>query len=614
MLHIHWDDRIFGRSGNPEVDKIVLSSILEKIEDFKTRGGIVIWTIHNRVPHKIRNLETFHVARHNLCRLANLIHVHADHAKAHLIDTYRAPSKKIWVNPHPSYLGAYEPEDVTLNRVMPRLNARSFLLFGMFRDIEVLQDVVNAAQKLSLKNRGFHLRMYGRAFKDQMSILNALADNPNADIRTVRVPDREVPEIFANSQVFLAPNRKVFTSGSVMLALTFGLPVIGPNIRQLRETTPLACHKLLYDPASPHGLEESMNMLIDMKDDELESYRHECIEFSKQRSPSTIGNLFRETINRVSDIDSPRTRTSVKRDARASVNALKQTALKNVLGKAGLIHITDIGVNPMGSDPPYKTLYEQGAVVLTGFDPQANTLETLHAHRNSQDTFLPYAVGDGKNHDLKVYNGSGLTSLLRVRRNTLFFLMGLKKAARHLDTVPVKTKRLEDISEIQEIDMLKIDVQGAEPMIIRHGVEKLKSTVAIHAEVNFFPLYDGQPGLGELDSLLRKQGFYPHSFYHTVKRSVHSKYLHELKNPNPTHLLDGDLIYFRDLSDAARLSNDQLRKLALISDGIYGFFDFTLRCIDELEKRNQVNVDAIPEYIECLNRTPEAEPTELAKA
>jgi beta-1,4-mannosyltransferase len=116
-------------------------------------------------------------------------------------------------------------------------------------------------------------------------MLRLLNTNPNIDLRTDRIPDEEIPEIFGASHVFLAPYQSMFTSGSVMLALTFGLPIIGPNIRELRETTPEACHDLLYDPASPRGLIRSMLQFIEMSDTDLRKVRMACFEFAKERGP-----------------------------------------------------------------------------------------------------------------------------------------------------------------------------------------------------------------------------------------------------------------------------------------------------------------------------------------
>lgn len=277
-------------------------------------------------------------------------------------------------------------------------------------------------------------------------------------------------------------------------------------------------------------------------------------------------------------------------------------ALCRILDDDDPLQVLDVGANPMHFDTPYKALHDLGSVTVTGFDPQKDTLKQLQSDSPDQDRFLPYAIGDGAAHQLNIYQGSGLTSLLQIRRATLFFMLGLKRAARLVGTETFQTKRLDDVAEIADVDLLKIDIQGAEKMVFENGSDTLSKAVAVHSEVSFFPLYENQPSFGEVDVALRKHGFVPHSFYHTVSRFVRSSRMNEPDDLKPTQLLDGDIIYFRDLSRPDLLSDNQLHKLAVISNGVYAFFDYTLRCLDELEKRGAIKADHIPDYVATLKR------------
>ena len=289
LLHLHWDDRMFGRNDDPEIIKANLHAALTRLRKFKAQGGRILWTIHNDVPHKARDLESFHHSRQELSDLVDAIHVHADHAADHMTCTYGTERSKLHVIPHPSYLGAYEPAKKTTARRLAKADARQFLFFGMFRRTKGIHSIQDATKKLTKREVPYHLRMYGKTFSSQAQLLRQLGANPNVDLRTDRVPDEDIPEIFGASHVFLAPYKSMFTSGSVMLALTFGLPIIGPNIRELRETTPEDCHALLYDPASPRGLIRSMLQFIEMSDTELRKARKSCFDFARDRAPDKIG-------------------------------------------------------------------------------------------------------------------------------------------------------------------------------------------------------------------------------------------------------------------------------------------------------------------------------------
>jgi beta-1,4-mannosyltransferase len=289
VVHIHWDDRMFGRSDDATANEAALDDALATLSAFKQNGGRIVWTIHNDAPHKAGHLETFERGRHALATMADVIHVHADHAADYMENTYSVPRSKLHVIPHPSYLGAYETIKKTTARRLPSADVRQFLFFGMFRGPKGIHAISDVAGKLSKRQVPYHLRMYGKAFSSQARMLRLLEANANVDLRTDRIPDEEIPDIFGASHVFLAPYQSLFTSGSVMLALTFGLPIIGPNIRELRETTPEDCHHLLYDPASPRGLIRSMLDFVAMSDSDLRTARKACFAFAKDRSPTKIG-------------------------------------------------------------------------------------------------------------------------------------------------------------------------------------------------------------------------------------------------------------------------------------------------------------------------------------
>lgn len=60
---------------------------------------------------------------------------------------------------------------------------------------------------------------------------------------------------------------------------------------------------------------------------------------------------------------------------------------------------------------------------------------------------------------------------------------------------------------LPHIDYLKIDTQGTELDILQGGRQMLKTVRAIEVEVEFNPIYEGQPVFSDVDHFLREQGF-----------------------------------------------------------------------------------------------------------
>lgn len=147
--------------------------------------------------------------------------------------------------------------------------------------------------------------------------------------------------------------------------------------------------------------------------------------------------------------------------------------LHAVLNLSRLTEIVDVGANPIDGDPPYKAMLESGICRVTGFEPQKEALERLLQSKSNNETYLPYAVGDGKKHTLRLYNNVGLVSLLELDPATIEIFQHFKPGIGLRGEEEIETQRLDDLREIPILDFLKIDIQGGELAVFRNGKRKL---------------------------------------------------------------------------------------------------------------------------------------------
>ncbi len=274
--------------------------------------------------------------------------------------------------------------------------------------------------------------------------------------------------------------------------------------------------------------------------------------------------------------------------------------LTKLLNLTEQLHVVDIGANPVGPPPPYASLLAAGLIRVTGFEPQEDACDALLSESVINTNYLPIAVGDGLKHTLNIYRFSGLTSLFRLRQKTLDTFRLLKRHGRLVSQETVKTERLDSIKELENIDFLKIDIQGGELDVFKNGKEKLKSVLAIQTEVAFFPLYEEQPMFGDVDVLLRSEGFKFHRFAH-ISRFPLGRLVSRGKWRRPMHqALDGDVVYVRDFSDPDTLSDIDLAKLALLSHACFESFDLAALCISQLAQRKFIAEDSAKKYVDML--------------
>jgi FkbM family methyltransferase len=276
-------------------------------------------------------------------------------------------------------------------------------------------------------------------------------------------------------------------------------------------------------------------------------------------------------------------------------------AVRALLAPARTTEVVDVGANPIDGEPPYAAMLAAGLCRVTGFEPQAEALAALQARQGPHERYLPHALGDGALHTLRVCRGSGMTSLLEPDAATLSLFAGLVPLAEVLARVPVQTHRLDDLTALDAVDLLKLDIQGSELMVLQSGRVKLAQAVAVHVEVSFVTLYQGQPPFGEIDGELRRQGFMPHCFDQIKQGPIAPCVVEGDAGRGLRQLLEADIVYVRDIARPEPMSDEQLRQLALIAHCVYGSFDLALRCIVLLEARQAMPAGSQQRYAALLN-------------
>ncbi|HZH08353.1 MAG TPA: FkbM family methyltransferase, partial [Lautropia sp.] len=159
-------------------------------------------------------------------------------------------------------------------------------------------------------------------------------------------------------------------------------------------------------------------------------------------------------------------------------------------------------------------------------------------------------------------------------------------------THSVTTTRIDDVAEIEDVDFVKIDIQGGELAVFRNATKALAKTLVIQTEVEFVELYKGQPLFADVDTFLRGAGFQLHAFNGFGSRAFKPIIVNNNVNAGVRQILWSDAIYVRDWMSLDGLDPVKLRKYAVLAHDVLQSWDLAHLVLAELDRRGKTGLAA----------------------
>jgi beta-1,4-mannosyltransferase len=226
------------------------------VRSVKRRGLRLAWTAHNLYPHDDPHPDLGRRARHELMPHVDHVFVHFPSAIATIADElgYRGPTTVI---PHGNYIDDYgELGDRSAARAQLGLPAEGFvaLMLGQLRAYKGIREAVTAF--LAMAGEHDRLVIAGRTIGDVGPELAGAAGDPRVIVRLGHVPADQIAPYHAAADCFLAAHRSTFTSGSAVMALSLGCPIVGPSVNHLASLGPEP--RLWASDGSVEGLADAL--------------------------------------------------------------------------------------------------------------------------------------------------------------------------------------------------------------------------------------------------------------------------------------------------------------------------------------------------------------------
>lgn len=235
VLHIHWPEWLFSAPG-PARARSQAAMFRTIISMLRARGTSIIWTVHNlqrhQIHHPVLELQMWQWFTANIDGWISLSESAIDSLIARYPRLHHVPHVVI---PHGHYRDAY-PNTFNKQRSREILGIpQDVHVFGFVGRVAPYKQIPLLAQEFSgLEGDSYRLLIAGKANPAEHRAIRAVNDS-RIIYKPEFVPDSQLQLYHRAADVMVLPYRELQNSGSALMALSFDVPVLVPNLGSMGE-------------------------------------------------------------------------------------------------------------------------------------------------------------------------------------------------------------------------------------------------------------------------------------------------------------------------------------------------------------------------------------------
>jgi beta-1,4-mannosyltransferase len=297
VIHFHWPYGFWrgsGRARSP-VHWAYLSLFAVRLGLARALGYTIAWTIHQVYAHDRAAGVLDRLGASMLARASQVLIAHDEATADHAIEELGSAARNVAVVPHGSYLGVYEggrPRDAVRSALGLRPEQLAFLHLGDLRAYKNVEALLAAFQGIEATDTA--LVIAGAAARGAAAAVGRAAA---ADARIVPqlgfVQEKRVAELFGASDVAIVARTDGGTSGSLILALSMGKPVVAADRPAYRALVGEDAG-WLFDPDTSDSLRAALEAAAAAAPEERTRRGHAALATARSLDWRSIG---RETAN-----------------------------------------------------------------------------------------------------------------------------------------------------------------------------------------------------------------------------------------------------------------------------------------------------------------------------
>lgn len=298
ILHLHWITGVVESAADENEARANVAEYLARIDRFLAAGGRLIWTVHNILPHDCPFPHLSASLQQAIVDRAELVHVMNPGTAEAVADWFKLPPEKTVHVPHPNYRRAYQD-------VVPRHQARFDLGLAPdeivyaavgsiqpYKGLELLLEAFDGVAAKSALPRRMLIAGAPSGQDEVQGLLDRCLLHPKVVLRPAMVPDVDMQIYLRAADVIVLPYRRTLNSGVLLLALSFGLPVVAPNMGIDSElSTPEVARTF-----EPGNLESLVTALLAADDLLVPGTREAALRLADRFDPVTVRERFADSI------------------------------------------------------------------------------------------------------------------------------------------------------------------------------------------------------------------------------------------------------------------------------------------------------------------------------
>lgn len=256
VLHVHWIHPYFLFGSYDRLYRLPLSWLFCAVSAviFVTQvafgsllGTRIIWTVHNECNHERRYERLDRWTGRRVAALADVILVWDETTRERAMAAFDIPRSKTRIVPHGNYLPLYGSKPAKQDAreaLRDRLGITAYsggplyLAFGVIRPYKGIPDLLRTFTVVAPEDATLVVAGTTKYVGLEREIRSLASGDERVHLDLEYVPDEWVPKYFAAADFVVLPYRHVFNSGSVVLAMGFGCPLVVPAMGSIPAVVP----------------------------------------------------------------------------------------------------------------------------------------------------------------------------------------------------------------------------------------------------------------------------------------------------------------------------------------------------------------------------------------